>query len=413
MPFWSDGLGRKVGFRYLRAKKSSSFLSLITTISIGGVAVGVLTLIVTLSVMSGFESELKKRLFAAETHVLIENDEGYFRADDVLLGRIQSSFAGITHVFPVLQTEVIMRSGNKVSGGVFKGVNDAQFKWLDSHVTERAPDDFLAGFGPESRLYMGQEMAFEIAVVPGDRVTVVSPVETEGPLGAVPRVKKFVVAGVYKTGIPEQELHVVFAPIAGVESFLHQSGFVNQIEVRLSRFEDAGIAAEKTRALVESVNPAFSARSWQELNAHLFRSLRLERTAMFCILIFIIVVASFNIVSTLTMMVTEKKLSLSILRAMGATPAQIGNVFLWEGFAIGGVGILLGLVTSLLICWGLRKFPLIELPDFYYDRTLPVVVSASSVVWVVVVTLAVVLLGAVIPSRRASRMSPIDGINEA
>ncbi len=411
------GFARKVGFRYLRAKKRSSFLSLITAISIGGVAVGVLTLIVTLSVMSGFEGELKKRLFSAETHVLVESLDGYFKRDTDLVAKIQTASPDVVDVYEVLQTEVILRSGRKVSGALFKGVGPEQLTWVKEHLSERAPPEFLKDSVESERVILGQEMAFNMGVVAGDKVTMVSPVESEGPLGAVPRVKQFVVEGIYKTGVPEQELHVVFTPIAGVESFLKQAGVLSQIEVRLSSLENAQEASDRImRKLGIEINDPlakWSVRSWQKLNEHLFQSLKLERVAMFCILVFIVIVASFNIISTLTMMVIEKKRSLSILRAIGATPKQIGNIFVWEGAAIGLVGIGSGTTIALVLCYFLKKYPVIELPDFYYDRSLPVVVDPMTVGLIIIVAMIIVYVGSIVPSKKASELTPMEGIRDA
>jgi lipoprotein-releasing system permease protein len=407
--FWSSArLGRKVGFRYLRSKKSSSFLSLITVISFLGVAVGVMTMVVTLSVMSGFETELKGRLFDAETHVLLEPRDGYLDSTKPWGQLIREASTRVNDVFPVLQTEVILRAGQKVGGAVFKGLGTEQMDWLQQRVTEWAPEEFKKR-SSSAKIFIGQEMAFNLAAVAGDEVTLVSPVEADGPFGAVPRVKKFFVEGIYKTGVPEQELHVVFGAHGDVESFLRSSGVLSQVEVRVKSFDDAESVAAAIRKTVDS---SVEVRSWQELNAHLFRSLKLERAAMFCILIFIVIVASFNIVSTLTMMVVEKKRSLSILRAIGATPRQVASIFLWEGLTIGLVGTAVGAAVGLLICHLLRRYPIIELPDVFYDRSLPVVIDPVSLMAITMSALFVVLLASLVPAFRASRLVPIQGIRE-
>ncbi|MBI3541660.1 MAG: ABC transporter permease [Deltaproteobacteria bacterium] len=373
--------------------------------------VGVLTMIVTLSVMSGFEDELKKRLFSAETHVLVESNDGFFKADPDLVKTISAVSPLVEQVYPVLQTEVILRSGKKVNGSVLKGVGDDQLEWLKRKVVEWSAKDLLAEAdnAGTAHLFLGAEMAYDMGVIPGDLVTVVSPVESEGPFGAIPRVKKFVVEGIYKSGVPEQELHTIFAGSKDVEAFLKQTAVLSQVEVRVKRLEDAPKVAE----LLASVLPQkFLVRPWQVLDAHLFQSLRLERTAMFCILIFIVIVASFNIVSTLTMMVLEKKRSLSILRAMGATRSQIGSIFIWEGLAIAIFGIAGGAAVGLGICELLANYPIIELPEYYYDRTLPVVVQPASIAIICGAAFVVVLLGALKPARKASEIMPIQGIRE-
>ncbi len=400
--------GQKVGLRYLRAKKSSRFLSLITAISVGGVAVGVYTLIVTLSVMAGFESELTKRLFASDTHIRIEPESGSTLVRDPnVIGKIAQLDTKITGVYPVFQTEIILRAGKKVSGSVLKGIGPDQLRWLKSMVSEWAATELIDP-SVDGRLFIGSELAFDIGVIPGDVITTVSPVPTDGPLGAVPRVKKFVVEGVYKSGIPEQELHVVFAEMKHVESFLRKDDVWSQIEVRVDSLKNAPNVAAKLKA--ENLVAHSLVRPWQEINAHLFSSLKLERTAMFCILIFIVIVASFNITSTLTMMVVEKRRSLSILRAMGATPRHIRSIFQSEGLAIGLVGIAIGGLLAFGTCWFLRKYPLLELPEYFFDRTVPVVLQPLGIMLVCFCALIIVMVAARVPARRAGLLTPIEGI---
>lgn len=404
---FSKGFCRFVGVRYLRAKKGSSFLSVITVISVGGVAVGVLTMVVILSVMAGFEHEMKERLFQAETHIRVEKDDQRFQPPSNFVELIRGASPLVRQVFPVLQTEVILRSGRKVSGAVLKGIQQGQFDHIRSYVTEWAPAQFLKE--GDSRILLGQELAFDMGVIPGDRITAVSPLETDGPFGSVPRLKRFVVEGVYKSGVPEQELHDVFTPVAQVESFLREQGQVSHFEITVRDLQDA---TEVAQLIAGRLGQSFLVRSWQDLNAHLFSSLRLERTVMFFMLIFIIIVASFNILSMLTMTVIEKKRSLSILRAMGATRRQIGKIVLWQGLAIGLVGTTLGGGFGLIICGFLKKYPIIELPDFYYDRTLPVLIQPGVIATVVVTTLLIVLIGAYVPARKASALTPLTGIRE-
>jgi lipoprotein-releasing system permease protein len=179
--------------------------------------------------------------------------------------------------------------------------------------------------------------------------------------------------------------------------------------VKVRNLDDA---PEVTKVIGARLGAPYLVRSWQELNAHLFQSLRLERMAMFCILIFIVVVATFNIVSTLTMMVFEKKRSLSILRTMGATPKQIAAIFLWEGMAIGLFGVTMGTGLGLVVCWVLQRYPIIELPEYFYDRTLPVIINPESIAIVAGTAIVIVLFGSLAPARKAATLTPIQGIRE-
>ncbi len=408
--FWfRSKFGKKIGFRYLRSKKSSGFLSLITAISIIGVFIGVLTLIVTLSVMRGFDQDMKKNLFNADVHILVQNDKNYFDRDESLLSQLQTIDPKIKNVFPVLQTEVVVRCGKKVMGSIFKGVDSSQYKMMKSFVIEWGPIDEINKYKDTERIIIGQEMAFQLAVVAGEKVTIVSPLEMDGPFGSIPRMKQFVVEGIFKTNIPEQEYHNIFMPIQGVEDFLKVKHQLSQIEIRTDTMEDAD---RITKIIKNKIPQGFIARSWQELNQHLFHSLKLEYAVMFGVLFIIVIVATFNIASTLTMMVIEKKRSLSILRAMGATPKQISSIFFWEGTAIGLIGIVSGAVISLLICLALGKYQFVELPDFFYDRNLPVVVEPFAVISIIIGAFLIVILSSYIPSKKASQMTPLDGIRD-
>lgn len=399
---------RMVGWRYLRAKKGSSFLSVITAMSVAGVAIGVFSMILILSVMAGFEHEMKKRLFQAECHIRIDplvGKNSNFELKSESFEKLKKVSQDIVNIFPVIQTEVILRSGKRVAGAVLKGIGTDQDTRIREHVTEWAPEAALRQEG--SKLLLGSELALELGVIPGDILSIVSPVEVEGPLGAVPRIKNFIVEGIYKTGVPEQELHETYTDHGSVQSFLKEHNKFTQIEIIVNKLDNANSAADGIRRWAGT---QYLVRSWQEMNAHLFASLKLEKMAMFCMLAFITIVASFNILSMLTMTVIEKRKSLSILRAMGATPSQIGSIVFWQAGSIGIIGSLIGLFIGLSCCILLKTYPVIELPDFYYDRTLPVLIQPILVFLVVLVTLGIVFIGSNIPARKASRLSPLDGI---
>lgn len=411
-----------VGTRYLRSKKSSRFLSFITLLSITGIGIGVTAMIVVLSVMDGFEEELKKRLMSADMHVLITptpeapTASGGFVLESSLASSPMTGFLEtdprIDRAWPVVSTEAILRSGTKIKGVVLKGINAERLEELSSQLTESAEPAMLSerSEGGESvkhaGAFIGQELAYEMGLIPGDFLTLISPTETEGPLAVIPRMKRFVVEGVYHSGLPDQELYVVFTRQAAVRSFLRKRDVLSQWEISLKRFDDAFDVAQELRPLA----PGFKVQDWGELNSHLFASLKLERFGMFILLAFIIVVASFNIVSTLTLMVLEKKREISILRAMGATRGDVGAIFMWEGILIGICGVFGGALLGAVLCGVLRRYEFITLPDIYYDRTLPVTFSPLYYLAVSVAALGIVLLACLYPSRRAARLNPLDGI---
>ncbi len=410
-----------VGLRYLKSKKNSRFLSFITLISMIGVALGVTALIVVLSVMDGFEVEMKKRLMNQDLHILItpkstapgydggKVDIGLFEGSPV--GKLLRESVEVRDVNPVLQTEAILRGGRKVSGVVVKGVEKGRLESLAKTMTETASSplgnpDFGATSGGISKVYLGQSLADEMGLIPGEIVTLISPTETDGPFSTIPRLKRFMVAGIYRSGVAEQELHTVFAEMSGVRGFMRRSGVVSQWEIVLKDFNDA----EKVKRRLQRQEGEFQIQDWMDLNAHLFASLRLERLAMFISLVFIVIVASFNIVTTLTLMVLEKKREISILKAMGARDPEIGAVFLAEGLLIGGAGTAIGLVLGFTICIALKNSQIIQLPDIYFDRTLPVSFLPQYYALIAVSAIVIVLFASVYPSLRAARTDPLRGI---
>ncbi|RZA05076.1 MAG: ABC transporter permease, partial [Proteobacteria bacterium] len=245
------------------------------------------------------------------------------------------------------------------------------------------------------------------SVFPGDKVQVISPTETEGPMESLPRVRVFQVDGIFSSGIPEKDLHTVYVPIASVQEFLGRPGKVNRLEITVKNFDDSETSGNLVR---QDLGPAYMVKDWNQLNAHLFASLKLERITMFVILSMIVLVASFNIVTSLRMTVAEKRKEIAILQAMGASQTQIGRIFLVQGAVIGNLGTVIGLVGGLAISLFLRKYPLVELPDIFFDRTLPVKISPVFVTLVAITAFCIVLLAAYFPARSAAAQAPLEGI---
>ncbi len=402
-----------IGFRYLKSKKNSRFLSFITLLSILGVGLGVTAMIVVLSVMDGFESELKKRMMSSDLHVLVQPtsatpgyDRGFVPDDTITAAQIeqfkQKSDQQILSFWRILSTEAILKAGKKVTGVILKGVTKDRLENLRKQMMDVKESEAL----PLQGIYLGQELAYEMGFIPGDPVTLVSPLETEGPLESVPRLKRYTIAGIYHSGLPEQELHTAFAEELAVQSFLKKAHVVSQWEIAVKDFSQASQVADQIRAS----DPTLKVQDWTQLNSHLFASLRLERISMFIILAFIIIVASFNIVTTLTLMVLEKKKEIAILKTMGARNAQVAAVFLSEGLLIGALGVGGGTGLGMLICWMLRRYEFITLPEIYYDRTLPVTFDVRYYILVSVCGFLIVMAACLYPSRRAARLNPLEGI---
>jgi lipoprotein-releasing system permease protein len=416
---WSFG----VALRYLRSKKSSQFLSFISLISVLGIMVGVTALIVVLSVMDGFESQMKQKLMATDLHVLI-TPQSAFTAEDKLLQNPKflefqnTAFfkAAVLKAEPVIATEAVLKSGQKITGVQVKGVRQQRYDELQKQLVEKIDATLtLERSGPEyvkvPGVFIGQEMSYDLGILPGDSITLVSPTEMQGPLGSIPKLKNFKVMGIYQSGLPEQELHTVYALDQDVRSFLGQTTgpgrMLSQLEISLKDFDASErVAHEAGNAL----GAEYKVQDWRQMNASLFYSLRLERIAMFVILAMIVVVASFNIVTTLTLMVLEKKREIAILKTMGATPSALGRIFLFQGAMIGTVGIGAGVLLALGISLILKKSNLIVMPDIYYDRTLPVAIDPLYYAGISLSAFVIVLIACRYPAHKAASLDPLDGI---
>jgi lipoprotein-releasing system permease protein len=312
-----------------------------------------------------------------------------------------------------LSTEVVIRNGNKVSGILIKGVEGEKFDRVKKGLVEEAlPQMLVDREGPNAvrypGIFVGKELAYEMGLIPGDFVTVISPSQMDGPFNNIPRIKRFIVEGIYHFGVPEQEAHVAYTSLAHVESFLRRKGVISEIEIALKDSSRSSAFISKFRSDLTDLK----SRDWNELNANLFASMRLERLAMFLILLFTVIISSLNIVSTLTLLVQEKIKEISILKTMGATPKSIRGIFVWKGILIGGSGVLFGTVGAFLICVLLKKYQFISLPDVYYDRTLPVTFDASYFLGVPIISFVIVCIASYYPARGAAKLTPLEGIRE-
>jgi lipoprotein-releasing system permease protein len=418
---WRSPWTRWMGNRYLRSKKNNRFLNFITWLSLVGIGIGVCALIVVLSVMDGFEGELKRRLMSTDLHILVTPSasmQGFERGRVPRKVALEKQIAEWTRgrsqvesVWTVLSTEAILKSGRKVNGVIVKGIDESRMARLRRTLTEQVDPSLLTlqENGQTIRLpgiYLGRELANEFGIIPGDQVTLISPTESEGPLGSVPRLKRFVVEGVYRSGMPEQELQVVYSSVRNVQSFLKRADVMSQFEVTLKDFEVAPALARE----LEKMLPGWKVQDWVQMNSHLFASLKLERFAMFIVLAFIVIVASFNIVTTLTLIVLEKKREISILKAMGARDSQVAAIFLAEGLGIGLRGVIGGTVLGVALCIFLKRYELIQLPEVFYDRTLPVSYQPLMYLFIALITIFIVVLACQYPCRRAAKFAPLQGI---
>ena len=420
-----------IAWRYLKAKRKQKFISIITWISIGGVAVGVTALIVVLAVMSGFEVDLRDKILGTTSHVVVLR-HGHAGIADYreVVERIENT----DHVIaasPFVLSQVMLRTEYLVAGTVLRGVDvssEAKVGDLASTIVagdlaalaarpsagEGEPaEDVLESEGegtkpPGPPIMLGRELALSLGVKVGDPVTVISPLGEVTPIGTVPKLREFKVAGVFQTGMYEYDAGLAYVSLEAAQQFFGMGDLVTGIEVKV---DDIYLADSVARELEEVLGHPYWTRDWKEMNRTLFSALRLEQVAMFIILVLIVLVAAFNIISTLVMVVMEKGKDIAILKAMGATRRAIMRIFVVEGLIVGCAGTIIGLVSGVIICRLLDRYQFIKLPsDVYYLETLPVRVEVSDVFLIVLAAVVMSFLATLYPSWSASRLDPVEAL---
>jgi lipoprotein-releasing system permease protein len=400
-----------VAKRYLLAKRKQTFISIITFISVGGVAVGVMALVIVLAVMSGFERELKDRILGATAHVHVTSIDGSIPKPFEAAERVRG-VDGVVAASPYIFSQMMISSGSNSVGGVLRGVDTATI----GSVT-RLPRDLrvgtLAGLhrsapGSLPGVILGKELAGNLAVGVGDIVEVLVPGGSITPLGAFPKTARFRLAGISESGMYEYDATFAYITFEEAARLLGMEGRATGIEVKV---RDIYAAADVAKRLRSDLGYPFWAKDWMQSNRNLFSALKLEKVVMFIILVLIVMVAAFNIISTLIMVVMEKTKDIAILMTMGATRRNIRRIFALEGLIIGVAGTAVGTALGALLCHLLRRYQFIRLPsDVYYISTLPVLLEPATVLLVVVSSVLICFLATVYPAMQASRVDPAEAI---
>ena len=396
-----------IGSRYLRAKRKQVFISLITLLSVAGVTVGVMALIVVIAVMTGFEADLKNRILGVESHLVVLR-HGPFRDYPQVLDRVRQT-QGVAAATPFVYSQVMLRTASGASGAVLRGIDPDSA----GRVIRNIEPEVLAAMGRSTddaapAIVLGKELARSLGVIRGDSLYVISPRGFLSPTGHVPAMKRFTVAGVFASGMYEYDGSLAYVPLSAAQRLLRLDGAVTGIEIRL---DDIYSADRIGKAISDQLGFPYWTRDWMQMNRNLFSALKLEKTVMFIILVLIVLVAAFNIASTLIMMVMEKTKDIAIMKAMGATNRSIRRIFVFNGMIIGAVGTVLGVCLGFLACFLLDRYKFIELPgDVYYITTLPVRLETLDVVLIAAAALVICFLATLYPARQASRMDPVEAI---
>jgi lipoprotein-releasing system permease protein len=411
-----------VGRRYLRSRRRH-FLSLISLISLAGVTIGVATLDIVLGVMTGMEQELRDKILGFNPHVVVVSYGGALGGTDDALARVRG-VAGVKAAAPFVYGQAMITVGRAVSGIVVRGIDPESAGGVvdvERHLASGSlaalstphkvtlPADEGGGTVELSGLLIGQELARQLGVAPGDAVSVVSPLGTPGPTGMVPRVKRFVIAGVFDSGMYDYDTTLAYMALPDAQRFFELKDTVSGIEVRVN---DVYGAREVARGIEAALGGfPYRARDWMEVNRNLFSALKLEKVVYGIVLCLIVVVAAFNILATLTMVVKEKRRDIAILKAMGGTNAAIGRIFVLNGTVIGLAGTVIGNVLGLAGCWLLANYQFVELPkDVFLVTTLPVRMDPANFLVVALVSIGICAVAAISPARRAASLVPVEVI---
>ena len=405
-----------IGLRYLRAKRKQTFVSLITLISIAGVMVGVTALIVVIAVMNGFKEDLRDKILGVTSHVVISRFDGNISKYQEVRAKV-GEVSGVNAATPFIYTQVMISSRKAISGAVLRGIEPktaSKVINLPKNMRAGSLEELEAENKPEGMrstpgIILGNELARNIGTSWVEPVTVISPLGRLTPLGRVPRSQTFRVAGIFDSGMYEYDSTIAYVSLWAAQRFLGIGDRVTGIEVRV---DDIYAADRVARAIGKALDgyPYWS-RDWMRMNKNLFSALKLEKIVMFIILTLIILVAAFNIVGTLIMVVIEKTKDIAILKSMGATRRSIMKIFMIEGAVIGLVGTLLGLLGGYTICTLLATYKFIELPsDVYYISTLPVQMNPLDVALIALAAIVITLAASVYPAWQASRFDPAEAI---
>lgn len=405
-----------IGLRYLKAKRKQTFVSLITLISIAGVMVGVTALIVVIAVMNGFKEDLRDKILGVTSHVVISRFDGNISKYQEVRAKVEE-VSGVNAATPFIYTQVMISSRKAISGAVLRGIEPktaSKVINLPKNLRAGSLEELEAENKPEGMrstpgIILGNELARNIGASRGEPVTVISPLGRLTPLGRVPRSQTFRVAGIFDSGMYEYDSTIAYVSLWAAQRFLGIGDRVTGIEVRVDDIYEADRVA---RAIGKALGgyPYWS-RDWMRMNKNLFSALKLEKIVMFIILTLIILVAAFNIVGTLIMVVIEKTRDIAILKSMGATRRSIMKIFMIEGAVIGLVGTLLGLLGGYTLCTLLATYKFIELPsDVYYISTLPVQMNPLDVALIALAAIVITLAASVYPAWQASRFDPAEAI---
>jgi lipoprotein-releasing system permease protein len=403
------------GLRYTRAKRRNRFVSFISLASMLGIAIGVMALITVLSVMNGFERELRTRILGMASHATISAFEGGL-ADWQGVAARTGTHKEIEAIAPYIEGEGMLRVGGGLSGTLLRGIEpayEARVSQIAQNIKAGSLEDLRAG---EYNIVLGRELAQALGVSLCDKVDLMIPQASVTPAGVLPRFRRFTVAAIFQVGMYEFDRGLVLVHLTDAQALLRMGDTVTGVRLKL---HDLFQAPRVARALADELPGIYYVSDWTRHHANFFRAVRTEKMVMFIILSLIVGVAAFNIVSTLVMVVQDKQSDIAILRTLGATPRSIMAIFMVQGSIIGTFGTILGVAAGVALALNVETLvPLLEAatgqqflsPDVYYISDLPSELKSSDVIKIALLSLSLGLLSTLYPAFRASRVQPAEAL---
>lgn len=404
-----------VGLRYTRAKRRNHFISFISVISILGIALGVATLITVISVMNGFERELRDRILGMASHATInpysETMSGWPELVD--LARQHPEVVGAA---PYIEGEVMMNNGRRVSGSLIRGV-EPKYETTVSEVADKVVVGRFDALQPgEFNIVLGRELAMVLGAVVGEKITVITPHASATPVGIIPRLKRFTVVGIFEVGMFEYDRTLAFMHIDDAARLLRMDEGVSGVRLKL---KDMFRARQVASQLTENISGDYWVSDWTRRHVNYFKAVQTEKKVMFVILTLILTVAAFNIVSTLIMVVTDKQSDIAILRTLGVSPASIMKIFMVQGTLIGVFGAGIGMLGGVLLASNVEAIvgfleSLFQVkflaPDVYYISELPSDMKWADVGLIGGVSFVLSVLATIYPAWRAAQVQPAEAL---
>jgi len=392
--------------RYLLKGRKSSFISIISLVSIIGIAIGVAALIIALSLLNGFQGDIRDKILSSTAHVMINNVFGEGLADyEPLIKEIREQFDEVTSAAPVVFGTVLVKgSSRQACGAVLRGVD------LSISANELWAKKLESGSLPKKKnqLLLGREIAVRLSLISHDPCTVITPQPVLSPSGILPKIKKLYVSGVFKSGLYEFDNGTVITNLETAQKLFNLKDRISYIQLYLDDLFKAEEVAAKLRKMLPV---GLQVITWKELNASLYSALELEKTVLFFTLTLIIIVAALNIIAGLILLVIQKIKDIAILLSYGATPGIIKRIFFFQGSVIGIIGTAVGVIIGLGFCFLANKFELIKVPPEIYQMThVPFKTSLFDLLAVVVVALIISFTATLIPSQKAASVDVVDAI---